>query len=71
VLGDWAYLWNSIEMTMTREGEPPVHRSGYTLTILRKQPDGRWLLTWESRDLVQARRMYRIRRSQPISARQM
>lgn len=44
VLGDWAYLRNYIEMTMTRNGTPPVQRSGYTLTILRKQVDGRWLL---------------------------
>ena len=44
VLGDWAYLRNYIEVTTTREGVPPVHRSGYTLTILRKEPDGRWVL---------------------------
>ena len=44
VLGDWAYLRNYIDLTVTRDREPPVHRSGYTLTILRKQ-DGRWLLT--------------------------
>jgi uncharacterized protein (TIGR02246 family) len=44
VLGDWAYLRNYIAMTVTRDGAAPVHRSGYTLTILRKQPDGKWLL---------------------------
>ena len=44
VLGDWAYLRNYIDMTVTPDGAAPVHRSGYTLTILRKQPDGRWLL---------------------------
>jgi uncharacterized protein (TIGR02246 family) len=44
VLGDWAYLRNHIDLTMTPAGGTPVHRSGYTLTILRKQPDGRWLL---------------------------
>jgi uncharacterized protein (TIGR02246 family) len=44
VLGDWAYLRNYLEMTVTREGAAPVRRSGYTLTILHKQPDGRWLL---------------------------
>jgi ketosteroid isomerase-like protein len=30
-------------MTMTPEGGEPVKRSGYTLTILRKE-SGRWLL---------------------------
>ena len=44
VLGGWAFLRNHIDLTMTREGAPPVRRSGYTLTILRKEPDGRWLL---------------------------
>lgn len=43
VLGDWAYLRNRLEMTITAAGKPPHHRAGYTLTILRKQ-DGRWLL---------------------------
>jgi ketosteroid isomerase-like protein len=27
-----------------RQGAPVVHKSGYTLTIMRKQPDGRWVL---------------------------
>jgi uncharacterized protein (TIGR02246 family) len=44
VLGEWAYLRNHIEIAVTPPGASPVRRSGYTLTILRKQPDGRWLL---------------------------
>src|SRR5262249_36654875 len=36
VLGDWAYLRNFIEITVTPPGGAPVRRSGYTLTILRK-----------------------------------
>ena len=44
VLGDWAYLRNFIEITITPAGGTPIHRSGFTLTILRKEPDGRWLL---------------------------
>ena len=44
VLGDWAYLRNFIEITTTPAGGTPVRRSGFTLTILRKEPDGRWLL---------------------------
>jgi uncharacterized protein (TIGR02246 family) len=43
VFGNWAYLRNYIDLTVTQEGKPPVHRSGYTLTILRKQGE-RWLL---------------------------
>ena len=45
VLGDWAYLRNFIEITVTPPGGTPVRRSGYTLTILRKGADGRWRLT--------------------------
>jgi uncharacterized protein (TIGR02246 family) len=44
VLGDWAYLRNYIEIAITPPGSETVRRSGYTLTILRKEPDGRWLL---------------------------
>ena len=43
--GDWAYLRNYIEMTASPpDGGKPVRRSGYTLTILRKERDGRWRL---------------------------
>jgi len=45
VLGDWAYLRNYIEMTVwPPDGGKPVRRSGYTLTILRQERDGRWRL---------------------------
>ena len=45
VFGDWAYLRNYIEMTATPlNGGAPARRSGYTLTILRKEADGRWRL---------------------------
>jgi uncharacterized protein (TIGR02246 family) len=44
VLGNWAYLRNRLNVTITPPGGPPTTRSGYTLTILRKEPDGRWRL---------------------------
>ena len=45
VMGDWAYLRNHLTMTVTPPGGgKPVRRSGYTLTILRKEADGRWRL---------------------------
>jgi uncharacterized protein (TIGR02246 family) len=44
VLGDWAYLRSYLQVTVTPPGGNSVRRSGYTLTILKKQPDGRWLL---------------------------
>jgi len=45
VFGDWAYLRNYVDMTATPlDGGAPVRRTGYTLTILRKEADGRWRL---------------------------
>ena len=44
VLGDWAYLRSYLQVAVTPPGGNSVKRTGYTLTILRKQPDGRWLL---------------------------
>lgn len=45
VLGRWAYMRNYLTITViSGSGEPLFKRSGYTLSILRKEPDGRWLL---------------------------
>jgi uncharacterized protein (TIGR02246 family) len=44
VLGDWAYLRGRLQVSMTPPGGNPIHRSGYTLTILRKEADGKWRL---------------------------
>jgi uncharacterized protein (TIGR02246 family) len=44
VLGSWAYLRNHIDLTVRPPSGEPVRRSGYTLTILRKEHDGRWRL---------------------------
>ena len=43
VRGDWAYIRNYLDMTITAEDGAAVKRSGWTLTILRKE-DGRWRL---------------------------
>jgi len=44
VLGDWAWLRGHLRMAVTPPGGAPTTRSGYTLTILRKEPDGKWRL---------------------------
>ena len=41
VFGGWAFIRNHIEMTMT---PPGMTRAGYTMTLLRKESDGRWRL---------------------------
>ena len=53
VLGDWAYMRNQIDLKMTPPGGVPVHRAGCTLTILRKQPDGKWRLSRDANLLAE------------------
>jgi ketosteroid isomerase-like protein len=44
MLGDWAYMRNRLTVTvLTEGGEPMLRRTGYTLSILRKEPDRRWM----------------------------
>lgn len=54
ILGDWAYLRNRLQMTIA----PPsnavsIRRSGYALTILRRESDGRWRLARDANLLVE------------------
>ncbi|WP_043615391.1 SgcJ/EcaC family oxidoreductase [Ensifer sp. ZNC0028] len=44
VLGEWAFIRNRIEVTATPTNGASIRRSGYTLTLLRKEADGRWRL---------------------------
>jgi len=44
VLGDWAFSRNHIDLTITPPGGEPVRRSGYTMTLFRKDADGQWKL---------------------------
>ena len=55
VLGDWAYLRNHITITMTPPGGKPMKRAGYTLTILRKQANGQWLLSRDANLLTEVK----------------
>jgi uncharacterized protein (TIGR02246 family) len=41
---DWAWIRNRVTVTMTPPGGQPHRRSGQTLSILRKQADGRWVV---------------------------
>jgi uncharacterized protein (TIGR02246 family) len=54
VIGDWAYARNYLEVTVTPPGGEPVRRSGYTLTLFRKNPDGRWFLARDANLLAPA-----------------
>jgi uncharacterized protein (TIGR02246 family) len=54
VLGDWAYLRNYIDVSMTPPGGVAMRHSGYTLSILRKE-NGRWRLCRDA-NLVMAQK---------------
>jgi uncharacterized protein (TIGR02246 family) len=55
VLGDWAYVRNYLTVTTTPLGGEPMHRTGYTLTILRKEADGKWRLARDANLLTVAK----------------
>jgi uncharacterized protein (TIGR02246 family) len=41
--GDWAFLRNHLRIAVIGpNGAPAQRRSGYTLTLLRKEGDGKW-----------------------------
>jgi uncharacterized protein (TIGR02246 family) len=45
IVADWAYCWNQLSVTLTpRQAGPTQRRTGYTLTILRKEPNNAWVL---------------------------
>ena len=44
VLGNWAFTRNRIDLSITLPTGDPVRRTGYTLTLFRKEADGRWRL---------------------------
>jgi uncharacterized protein (TIGR02246 family) len=54
LLGDWAFTRNRIDLTVTPPTGEPVRRSGYTLTLFRKEADGRWRLARDA-NLLTAR----------------
>jgi uncharacterized protein (TIGR02246 family) len=56
VLGDWAFLWTKLSVTVTPPGgAATITRSGHTLSILNKQ-DGRWVLARDANLLGESRK---------------
>jgi len=53
IVANWAYCWTHLTVTMTPlQAGAPTRRSGYTLTILRKQADGAWVLARDANMLT-------------------
>jgi uncharacterized protein (TIGR02246 family) len=51
VLGEWAFLWTKLRVTVTPRGASPMTRVGHTLTIVKKQ-NGKWVLARDANMLV-------------------
>jgi uncharacterized protein (TIGR02246 family) len=55
ILGDWAFMRNHIAISADAAGrEEPQRRAGYTLTILRKEADGRSALARDANLVTEA-----------------
>ncbi|MFL6659992.1 MAG: YybH family protein [Massilia sp.] len=53
VCGDMAYTRTRLSVTVTsRQGKPPMKRSGHTLSILRKNGSGQWQITRDANMLA-------------------
>ena len=44
VVGDWAWMRTKLDMRVSRPGGEAMEGSGYVLTVLRKEVDGRWVI---------------------------
>ena len=54
VFGDWAYCWNQIKVSMTPEAGAPTRLAGSAMAILRRKPDGRWVIFRDANMLAPA-----------------
>ena len=52
VFGPWAYVRNHIQAELTFPGQAPRRMSGYAMTVLRKDADGRWRIARDANLVV-------------------
>ena len=52
ILGEWAWMRNFLKVTFTPTGGESTEHSGYILTILRKNSDGRWVIARDANLLM-------------------
>ena len=45
VLGDWAWMRNHLDITVTPPNGKLMRRSGYVLTILKRSSNGSWVIS--------------------------
>jgi uncharacterized protein (TIGR02246 family) len=54
VFGEWGYCWNQIQVSMTPGTGTPTRLAGPALSIVRKKPDGRWVISRDANMLAPA-----------------
>ena len=54
VLGDWAWMRNYLQITITTPDGKTMQRSGFVLTILRKNSEGAWVIARDANLLTEA-----------------
>jgi uncharacterized protein (TIGR02246 family) len=55
ISGDLAYCWTALEVNVTPlSGGDTVRRTGSTLSVFQRQPDGSWVLTRDANLLAAA-----------------
>ncbi len=52
VLGDWAWMRSHLTVITRMADEDPIERSGYVLTILKKNDDGHWVIARDANLLM-------------------
>ncbi len=52
VLGDWAWMHNYLQVTITAPNGNVMKKAGHVLSVLHKNPDGRWQLTRDANLLM-------------------
>lgn len=52
VAGDFAYCWSYLTVKMTFNDGTTKQRAGHTLTVLRKNPDGSWVIARDANMLT-------------------
>lgn len=55
VLGDWAFMWTKLAVTVTPDGSLPLERAGHTLTVLKKET-GKWFIARDANLLAPVQR---------------
>jgi uncharacterized protein (TIGR02246 family) len=56
ILGDWAWMRNFLRVKFTSSAGESTEHSGYVLTVLRKNSDGRWVIARDANLLMPGNR---------------